>query len=86
MSSLKKTKYPISREFFPYSRFTPPVGRTFVRLAQRGMKTPRFIFREPGIETKTLKIPGWKDGGIPHIRMLREAGGSEAHAEEGTGL
>ncbi len=64
MSSLKKTKYPISREFFPYSRFTPPVGRTFVRLAQRGMKTPRFIFREPGIETKTLKIPGWKDGGI----------------------
>lgn len=40
---MKKTKYPINREFFPYSKFTPPLGKGFVRMAQKWMKTPRFI-------------------------------------------
>lgn len=30
-------KYPISKEFFPFSMFAPPMSRSFVLLAQKGM-------------------------------------------------
>ncbi len=61
---MKKTKYPINREFFPYDKFTPPVSKGFVRLAQKGMKTPGFIFRDPAVETRLQKIPSFQDGQI----------------------
>ena len=35
-------KYPISNEFFPFNKFTPPMSRTFALLAQKNMKTPAF--------------------------------------------
>ena len=46
---MSKIKYPIKREFFPYSKFTPSVDRRFVRLAQKGMKTPKFALRDPDV-------------------------------------
>lgn len=30
-------KYPISKEFFPFNMFAPPMSRSFVLLAQKGM-------------------------------------------------
>lgn len=61
---MKKTRYPINREFFPYSKFTPPVSRGFLRLAQKGMKMPRFLFRNPDVEARLQRIPGFRDGQI----------------------
>ncbi len=61
---MKKAKYPINREFFPFNKFTPPVSRPFVRLAQKGMRTPGFIFRDPAVETRLLKIPAYQNGQI----------------------
>lgn len=61
---MKKAKYPINKEFFPYSIFTPPVSRGFIRMAQKGMKTPRFIFRDPAVETHLRKIPAYRNGQI----------------------
>ncbi len=61
---MKKTKYPINREFFPYNKFTPPISKRFVRLAQAGMKTPGFIYRDPAVETRLQMIPAFRDGQI----------------------
>ena len=39
-------KYKISREFFPFSCFTPPISEKFLAMAVPHMKTPKFIFRD----------------------------------------
>ncbi len=59
-----KTRYPIKNEFFPYSRFTPPISEAFVRMAQKGMKTPKFIYKDPEIHTCMQQIPAFRDGRI----------------------
>ena len=58
------TKYPINREFFPYNTFTPSVSKHFVLLAQKGMKPPRFVFRDPDVEVWKQKIPAFRHGEI----------------------
>ena len=66
---MSKTKYPIKREFFPYSKFTPSVDRRFVRLAQKGMKTPGFVFRDPDVEVRRQRIPAFRGGEIELLIM-----------------
>ena len=61
---MAKNKYPINREFFPFSKFTPSVSRRFVSLAQKGMRTPGFVFRDPGIDVRRQKIPVFREGEI----------------------
>lgn len=50
-------KYPISKEFLPYSLFTPPMNRPFVKLAQWAMKTPRFLWQNPALAVETHLVP-----------------------------
>ena len=61
---MSKTRYPIKREFFPYSNFTPSVDRRFVKLAQKGMKTPGFVFRDLDVEVRKQRIPAFREGEI----------------------
>ena len=61
---MKKTKYPISREFFPFSRFTPRISGRFVRMAKKWMKTPRFVFRDPDVAARWQPVPAFRDGQI----------------------
>lgn len=44
-------KYPISKEFFPFSHFTPPISEKFLKIAVPNMKTPKFIFRDKELDT-----------------------------------
>lgn len=55
-----KTKYPISKEFFPFNLFAPPMSRSFVLLAQKGMKTPKFLFKDPLLHVESRLIPGYR--------------------------
>lgn len=57
-------KYPISNEFFPFNHFAPPMSRRFVQLAQWGMKTPRFLWRDPQLAVQSRRIPGWQGGEV----------------------
>ncbi len=59
-----KKKYPISKEFFPFNMFAPPMSRRFVLLAQKHMKTPRFLWKDPQLDVKSLRIPGYQGGEI----------------------
>ncbi len=40
------SKYPISKEFFPFSHFAPPLGERFLAIAVSNMKTPKFLFKD----------------------------------------
>ena len=53
-------KYPIKKEFFPFNLFAPPISEGFVRLAQKHMKPPRFLWKDPEVRVETLTIPGWQ--------------------------
>ena len=56
---MRRTKYPISKEFFPFNHFSPPMSRRFVQLAQKGMKTPGFLWKDPQLEVQSRRIPGY---------------------------
>ena len=59
-----KTKYPISKEFFPFNLFAPPMSRRFVQLAQKHMKTPKFLWKDPQLEVQSRMIPADQGGEI----------------------
>ena len=61
---MAKTQYPISREFFPYSKFTPRIDRRSLKLAQTLLKTPDFIYRDPDVDVFVRIIPAYKGGEI----------------------
>jgi len=61
---MAKTKYPISNEFFPFNKFVPPMSRRFVQLAQMGMKTPKFLWKDPKLDVQSRMIPGYQGGEI----------------------
>ncbi len=52
-------KYNISKEFFPFSRFSPPISKGFLKIAVPFMKTPKFVFRDKDIEARTYKIKSY---------------------------
>ncbi len=61
---MSKTKYPISREFFPFNLFAPPMSKRFVLLAQKYMKTPKLLWQDPELDVQTRAIPGFEGGEI----------------------
>ena len=61
---MSKKKYPINKEFFPYSKITPRVSPRFIRMSQKMMKTPGFINRIPGMDVLRLIIPAYNGGEI----------------------
>ena len=65
-------KYAISREFFPFNMFAPPMSPAFVRLAQWGMKEPRFFRRDPALKVETHHVP--VEGGEITVDMIAPAG------------
>lgn len=49
-----KTKYAVRKEFFPFNLFSPPMSRRFVCLAQKFMKTPKCIYKNPQLDTQKM--------------------------------
>ena len=70
---MAKTTYPIKKEFFPFNHLTFPINRTFIALAQRGMRTPGFLFRDPEVSVERRMIPGY-EGGEFEILILTPMG------------
>lgn len=53
------SKYPISKEFFPFSCFAPPISEKFLAMAVPNMKTPKFIYKDKEIETIRLEVKSY---------------------------
>ena len=71
-------KYPISKEFFPFNLFAPPMSRRFVLLAQKGMKTPKFLWKDPQLDVQSRQIPGYQGGRIEVLVLTPKGLGKSA--------
>lgn len=49
-------KYKISKEFFPFSYFTPPISEKFLAMAVPHMKTPNYIYKDKALEVSRHEI------------------------------
>ncbi len=58
---MAKKKYPISKEYFPFSSFTAPHSKAMVSFAQKAMGVPRFFKKGKDITTNSIRIKGYKD-------------------------
>ncbi len=52
-------KYPISKEFFPFSYFTPPISKNFLAMAVPHMKTPKYIYKDKELEVRRFEIESY---------------------------
>lgn len=60
----QKTRYPINKEFFPYNHFTVAINERMIRMSQKVMGTPGFLYKDKNLFVNTKKIPAYKDGMI----------------------
>ena len=52
-------KYKISKQFFPFSRFKPPISEKFLTLAVPHMKVPKRIFKDKYIDIARHEIESY---------------------------
>lgn len=58
-------KYPIKKEFFPYSWFTPPIKNAKMAGWMGGMmKPPRWIWHDREVSVRTERIKGYQNADI----------------------
>lgn len=77
---MAKTKYPISNEFLPLNRFAPPMSQRFVQLAQKAMKTPKFLWKDPRLEVQSRIIPGYQGDEMEVFRLPQRICQNQRHA------
>lgn len=71
-------KYKISREFFPFSHFTPPISEKFLAMAVPHMKTPKFIFKDKELDVSRHKIESYDGAQIECFLMSPKSLGDNA--------
>ena len=49
-------KYPIKKEFFPFSHFTPPISERFLAMAVPHMKPPRYVYKDRSLDVTRHEI------------------------------
>ena len=75
---IRMSRYPINKEFFPYSKITPRISTRFIRFSQRMIRTPGFIRRIPDMDVRSQMIPSYNGGGIEIIIFTPEGLGEKA--------
>ena len=51
--------YKISKEFFPFSHFRPPIGEKFLKMAVPHMKPPKYIYRDKELDVHRYEIKSY---------------------------
>ena len=67
------SKYPISKDFFPFSFFTPPISEKFLAIAVPNMKTPKFIYKDYSLNVKRYEIKSYDGENIECFFMSPKA-------------
>ena len=57
-------KYAISREFFPWNLFAPPISEKFLAMSVPHMKPPKSLWRDKELDVTTHEITGYNGGKI----------------------
>jgi len=71
-------KYNISREFFPFSCFTPPISEKFLAMAVPHMKTPKYIFKDKELDVSRHEIESYDGERIECFLMSPRSLGDNA--------
>ncbi len=72
------SKYPISKEFFPFSHFTPPISEKFLAMAVPNMKTPKFIFKDKELDVVRYEVESYDGEKIEVFLMSPKVLGKNA--------
>ena len=72
------SKYKISKEFFPFSHFTPPISEKFLAMAVPNMKTPKFIFKDRDLDVSRCEIESYDGERIECFLMSPKSAGDKA--------
>ncbi|MBO5109302.1 MAG: alpha/beta hydrolase [Clostridia bacterium] len=62
-------KYKISKEFFPFSHFTPPISEKFLAVAVPHMKTPKYLFKDKALDVSCHRVESY-DGATIECFLL----------------
>jgi len=57
-------KYAISREFFPWNLFAPPISETFLAISAAHLKPPKFLWRDKTLDVTTHETKSFDGGKI----------------------
>ena len=57
-------KYAISREFFPWNLFAPPISEKFLAMSVPHMKPPKSLWRDTELEVTTHEMESYDGGKI----------------------
>lgn len=72
------SKYPISKEFFPFSYFTPPISEKFLAMAVPNMKTPKFLFKDKEISVICYEVESYDGENVEAFFMSPKSLGENA--------
>ncbi len=67
------SRYPISKEFFPFSLFTPPISKKFLKVAVPNMKVPKWIYKDKNLDVRPYKIKSYDGEKIECFLMTPKA-------------
>ena len=65
----RKSKYPISKEFFPLTLFTAPMNPKIIAYAQKYMGVPQFVWNDKELVVVSHKIKSYDDSCIEALVM-----------------
>lgn len=71
-------RYPISKEFFPFSHFEPPISERFLKMSVPHMKTPKFIYKDKDLDVSRFEVSSFDDEKIECFLMTPKNIGSDA--------
>ena len=71
-------KYPIKREFFPFSHFTPPISERFLAIAVPHMKPPRYIYKNKELDVSRHEIKSYDGARIECFLMSPKSASKSA--------
>ncbi len=54
-----KRRYPIKKEFFPFSLLTPPISEKFLAMAVPYMKTPKYVFKDKELDVSRHEVESY---------------------------
>ena len=65
-------KYQISKEFFPFNYFTPPISEKFLNLAVPNMKVPKVLWKDEKLEVTRHEVASYDGEKIECFIMSRK--------------
>jgi len=75
---MSKKKYPISREFFPWNLFAPPISEKFLAMAVLHMKPSKFLWKDSELDVTSHEVTSYDGVSISCFMITPKCLGQKA--------